>query len=508
MSFGTRASHGNEERLMSAGGFCLPSARNCVWPVLLLLMLASPLIAQENSDSNTSGQNQVDEDDLFGPSGETDSSEGGSGDIDEDDLFSPSGSGDDAEDSLFGDDMIEELPAPGEEDGQGGNEAYLELLSSDQVLIGGTLSSSLSNTWYWSSAYDGDSSLTDADELLDLSLGGAVSISARPYSDLRIFMKAVTEYPFDQNSEIFEFYSDVNWKQKLYFRFGKQTVNWGVGYFYSPADIISLVPIDPEDPEAEREGPVAIKVSYPWDVNGLEFYVIGDESVTALTELGLASRLTLYLQPVELGFGAGYQQDRPFRLIGTARLPLRDWSFFAETRASFGRLEQKITGSGLEDDDNLYFAATAGLSYMKTDMGEGDSDFTLLAQYYFQGEGYADADILTAAATAYAADILAGELDYSELPTYFGQHYSAVSLAIGDLADEHLTLAMLWQANWSDLSGIINPSISVEIFDYLGVSAGLLAAYGPDVSEYQSIFKNPFGDLAVTLTVDLGGGRF
>ena len=37
----------------------------------------------------------------------------------------------------------------------------------------------------------------------------------------------------------------------------------GSGVFFSPADIINLAAIDPEDPEKQREGPISLRVHFP-----------------------------------------------------------------------------------------------------------------------------------------------------------------------------------------------------------------------------------------------------
>jgi hypothetical protein len=478
---------------------------------LLVLMFTVPALLGAQDDG------AVDEDALFGaPAGDD-------GEVNEDDLF---GGGSGSEDDLFGsDDMIEELPEPGEGSEDGTSDAYTEFLVSDQVIIGGSLRSSLSTNWSWANAWDGNFDVSDGSEQLGVSLSGSVYINARPSSDLRILMRANTAYPFEDNSEIFEFYSDVNWNNRLFFRFGKQTVNWGVGYFFSPADFISLTPIDVDDPEAEREGPVAIKVSLPVGLNEFDAYVIGDETVRKLNDLGFAGRATFFLPPVEVAIGAGYQEDRPFRLMSTVRFPWRDWNFFAEGRLSFGRQGKVITDAGLFDvngdpqvgfgpeytaDSDLYFSGTAGFLYLKSDLFETSLDLNLIGQYFYQGEGYADNSIYSNPFFTLAAlyGLETGEID-TELIQNLGRHYTVLSFGLSQIFTDDLSFSTLWQASWTDLSGFISPSISYRFFDGMSISAGLLAAYGDDDTEYGAIgLKNTFGDLQASLTLNLGGGRF
>ncbi|AHC13757.1 hypothetical protein L21SP2_0317 [Salinispira pacifica] len=510
--------------------------------------------AGSDSGSESGSGGDVNEDDLFGGS--------------EDDMFGGSESGG-GSDSGSGDGMIEEIGEPGEDDGDD-SQAYTEFLTSEAVQIGGSLSSSLSNYWSWSE-YPGSDDAPDDQEVNDqlgINLRGTVYLNARPSTDLRVYMKVKTSYPFSSgtqvldsatyipdipetptedeegvattsttvetpNLDIFEFYSDVNWNQRLFFRFGKQTVNWGVGYFWSPGDFISLVPIDPDDPEAEREGPVAIKASLPFGLNMIDAYLIGDETVREFSELGVAGKASLYLAPVEIELGAGYQKDRPFRVMSTARLPLRDITFFGEGRLSFGRQGSVVSDPGdldvepvpelpvFEEDDATYFSGTAGFLYLKSDLFESKTDLNLIAQYFFQGEGYDGSEYVR----ALAYGLSTGEIQSDQLGNT-GRHYTALSLGLNQLFLEDLSLSSFWQANWSDMSGQINSSLTYRFFDGLSLSAGVITAYGESPSEYVSLgsftlppefggeevsvpsFKNPFGDLAINVTVNLGGGRF
>ena len=74
-----------------------------------------------------------------------------------------------------------------------------------------------------------------------------------------------------------ELFLDYTLWDRLYLRAGKQTVNWGVGYFFSPADVINIGRIDPFDAEAPREGPLALKAHYPMGSNNYYVYVIFED---------------------------------------------------------------------------------------------------------------------------------------------------------------------------------------------------------------------------------------
>jgi hypothetical protein len=439
----------------------------------------------------------------------------------DDDLFGSS------DDDIFGteDSMIEDIGDP-EEAVNEIDDSFSDFLQSDQVEIGGNIRSSLSSFWSWSNGFPNTWTEFSEDftDQLAIDLSGSLYVNARPTSDLRVFMKARTSYPFSNtvtvgsesveevNLQIFEFFSDVNWEDRIFFRFGKQTVNWGVGYYWSPADIISLVPIDLDDPEAEREGPIAIKATAPFDLSSFDAYVIGDTSVQKLEDLGLAGRATAFFYPLEASIGLGYQKDRPLRIVSTLRYPWRDWNFFAEGRVSFGRADQKLVDNGffveLQDDDSTYYSGTAGFLYLKSDLFESTVDLNATFQYYYNGEGYADVELLD---DAYGY-LQAGE-NVFETVQNFGQHYIAGSLGLSQIFIDDLSFSSFGQLNLSDLSGLLSTSLSYQFFDGLSMTGSLYFGFGDDPSEYGGVgafpsFKNPYGEFAAGLSLRLGGGQF
>ena len=62
-----------------------------------------------------------------------------------------------------------------------------------------------------------------------------------------------------------ELFADFDVDNRVFVRAGKQTVNWGVGTFFSPANLINLDEIDPEDPHCrtlrtgQRQGATAYR---------------------------------------------------------------------------------------------------------------------------------------------------------------------------------------------------------------------------------------------------------
>ena len=423
---------------------------------LILLILVLPICAQEGSDNF---------DDLF--EGEILEEEG-----------EPAAE-ESQEEDLFESDLFEESAETGQAQEIAPEEAFLV---SEQLEWGGSFDLSLtaqvaSNDYItpWEKAFwDPDiSSLTS-------EVSGDLFFDARPDRDFRVFgkIKAAYRYPADPllpapppgewEVEIFELFSDFQIKDLLFFRAGKQTVQWGVGYFFSPADVLNLVSIDPEDPGAEREGPIALKAHFPFAAHNAYLYLVAND-VDKPFEIAVAPKVELLLGSYELGIGGFYQFDlTPNKPMGMLTLtgPLRDLDLFAEAMIR-------------DYEDILLFSGTTGFSYINSDW-----NLSLFAQYFLRDQG----------CTA---------------PITPGRHYLAASVGWSDLLDSDFGLSLLYLANFSDGSGLITPTVTWDPIDHVRLSTGVRIRYGKTGDEYG---PNPFdpsdGIIVYTFSVSLGAGRF
>ncbi|WP_460054807.1 hypothetical protein [Spirochaeta dissipatitropha] len=426
------------------------------------------------------------------------------------------------DESMFMDEGIEEI--------QESSEAASFTWFEDDLGIGGNLVSSISSYWAWSEFPDGWNSFkSESIHGLNFNLSSDIYLDARPHSDLRIFAKARSSYPFTEAIQIRELFSDVHYDNSIFFRVGKQNIQWGSGYFWSPADILSLVPIDPDKPEAEREGPLSVKATIPIREHSIDLYFIGNDAMQGISDTGIAGRAVLYLAPVELTLGSAYQREKPLRIISALNIPIGDVLGFSEGRISFGREHKRYVPAedglsfSLEPDDNLYFSGTAGFRWTPQ-----KRNFALIAQYLYQAEGYSEDGMLSsylnsmAAATAATADASESSAEHMDLlqqaPAIlrlFGRHHSMLSVSHSKIFTEKLYGSLQWQAAWSDLSGLVSVNLGWQWFQGFSIGGGLHYSYGDAGTEfggyYQaggSTFRNPFGKTAASLELRIGGGRF
>ncbi|HTH13476.1 MAG TPA: hypothetical protein VMB23_03710, partial [Spirochaetia bacterium] len=219
--------------------------------------------------------------------------------------------------------------------------------SADGLKWGGTVTSSATWNGGWLTDWPTVSDPTkNWNNGLDYSLKSTLHLDGRPDKDFRFRLSLQTGYPFTNdtsnvlvgkttataqpttlqipNIKVWEFFTDVTVADTLFLRFGKQSASWGVAYFYSPGDVISLTAKDASDPTAEREGPVALKATLPFPnaKANLTAFVIARDSYFAtelpsLSNLGYAIQGDILVGQAQLTLGGFYQKDNAPKAVAT-----------------------------------------------------------------------------------------------------------------------------------------------------------------------------------------------
>ncbi len=408
-------------------------------------------------------------------------------------------------DSLFEEeDMVEEII---EEPGKKPPEE--ELLVSDVMEWGGSFTCEFTSSWTW--LYPGGVNLADPDQTaLETDLSASLFFDSRPDRNFRVFGKIKASYPFStelssepvsvNNIEVFELFSDFNWNDTLFFRVGKHTIKWGVGYFFSPADVLNLYPIDPDDPEGEREGPVSLKINMPLDIHNLYLYSIAN-NIEKPEEIAVAPKVEFVIGNTELGIGGFYRSNLAPRGILTVTSPLWVLDFFGEAVLSYGSDRTFVREIGTppcietyREEDKAFFSGTAGFSCMNEDIS-----LSLSGQYLFNGDGYKNSDLLQNAYLLVELD----QLSQEDLK-YFGKHYAALNLNWSSILDTDLGFSAFWMGNLCDGSGYIYPSLFYQVLDHAKISLGMRINYGDDGDEYTLAGKT----ISFCICASVEDGRF
>lgn len=420
-----------------------------------------------------------------------------------------------------GEALLEEAPEAS------GKKAGLEFLKTESVKWGGSFEGKAGPSWTSRDPW-GQAALDDYG--LDLTLKGSLYFDARPDEDFRVFGKLKTAWPFDgetatmdgtvPNTQIFELFADFSWNDAVYLRFGKQTVKWGVGYFFSPADVINLGEIDIQDPTAQREGPVALRVHCPVPGTQTNFWAYAilpkDAEDMKPEDVALAAKAEFLASSWEIGVGGWYRYDKAPKAVLTASGSVRKVSVFGEAVAAWGSDKTFVTDvdaltpgyvTTTKYDDKLFFSGTLGGYYY-----DADRELIIAAQYFYNGDGYEDGDreaLIQDARDNYdaiegvvgsdAASALVKGLIYRA-----GRHYAAASVSKSELFTDNFGASLTAVADLSDLSGYVIPTLTWEFFDYAKLSAFASFAFGGKNSEYVVLNDGAACTLGFYLTLGTG----
>jgi hypothetical protein len=320
-------------------------------------------------------------------------------------------------------------------------------------------------------------------DAFDIDLQNRLYFDARPETDLRVYGEVHVEYPFsvdesrsfDEILKIEELYTDTTLGGDVFIRTGKQTLNWGVGYFFSPANLLNLTRVDPQNPEEELVGPVSLKVNRPFKENNLYAYAIVPENVQEIEDLSLAAKYEWVVGRSEIGFGSVAHQDQGLSGMTTWTMSIYDFSFFAEGVLQY----QWDEGFDANLEESFYPQATLGISYV-WEADESERSFSVTGQYYYNGaEGAVPA------------------------PAYGGEHYAALRGRFS--FTDTLSFEAFWLGGMTDGSGLIEPSLHLDLSEELRISARLPYTYGQAGDE----FTPPTGEtVGLTLDFSLEGVHF
>ncbi len=422
------------------------------------------------------------------------------------------------EDAVFGSEDSEEI-SPVESDNlvqevtdNQMNDLGSVLLTSDSgVDFGGNFFFDTSSTWTGFDLEDlAGSSITDN---LSLDLGATVFLDARPDEDTRVFVKTEITSPFYTTTErkfedivtITELFADFNWNKQVFFRAGKQTVNWGVGYFFSPADLLSLSRIDPENPDADLDGPIALKVNYPSKLNNYYFYTVFPAEISSYSDIAIAPLAEFVVGNTEVSLGAYYQYDHAPSAMTAITTALGDVSVYGEGYASYGSDKTFVADNGFSTvtyNDTLFYKATVGASYSWSD-DLSNYNLSFSGQYYYNGEGYSNPDLVNMTSPEIMSLLTSESISTSDL-VETGRHYGAVSAGWREMWGSDLSLSIFYIENFSSFSGMIKPSISWNGLDNIDISLSVSRMFGDPGEEYSMS-----GSISsISLGVSIGGTSF
>nr|WP_303935277.1 hypothetical protein [Treponema denticola] len=418
-------------------------------------------------------------------------------------------------------------------------------LESKKLRIGGNLSSSMGIDYAWVDPYskkdDYLKSFKDGKGSFNTILNGSLFFDARPSEDLKLYGKFLFGFPFEKslsgaltvpknsfgplqpndislpigvngaaNIKIQELYTDFSAKNIAFFRFGKHAVKWGTGYFYSPADVINISRIDPQDPTADREGGISLRthIIIPKTQHNIWLYLLppgqGDGYDPKYT--AGAAKGEFVVGNWELGFGGWYKYEKAPRLITTVSGSIAGKvAVFGEGVFAWGSdyTYYKADMSSYPEKNKPFFQATIGGSY-----SNADTNTSIALQYFYNGFGYSNTDAVVSIFEQAKNPALLFDASFKKklqnvlAMGNIGQHYIALNISQNKLGTDKLSLNIFQQFAISELEGFSKLTLNWKIYKFASMSTG------PSFSYPLSPSSKTKGKIGYSLSFRLGGGTF
>jgi hypothetical protein len=290
----------------------------------------------------------------------------------------------------------------------------------------------------------------------------------------------------------------------LVFSIGRQQMQTGYGYGWNPMDFANPLK-DPYDPKAELKGVDAVKMTLTLGTAGsvsVSGLYNGDDGSDGIDfeHIMLLSENTFYLPGFEVMVTGLYEYDED---EGEDRTPagaglgfkanIFDIGVYGEGAARFGSRNYYYDESmNAVIKTGPLFSALAGIEYVFP------NEFMIVAEYFYNGEGFNDdekiryEESVLAAVTAFGAPL--SEQLLMIIPGYLNQHYILCNLSY-PLYDQNMELQCMALFSPDGLMLNVLPRVVFNISGSLTVSLGYtgLFDFAGDLINEASL--NPFAHM-------------
>ena len=279
-----------------------------------------------------------------------------------------------------------------------------------------------------------------------------------------------------------ELFLDVNLARKVYFRFGKQNLKWGRGYFWNPTDVISEDRKSFNDLNARLEGVYGLKMHVPFGVKYNIYGFLNASGANKTKDFAFAGKFEALLpQNIEMAVSA-WKKQGALAVYGldfaTHKFKL-DWR--GEISLSYGDNRHRLTeqnGAYVDAQTEDEWIPRVCLGFTKFfDAGNYTDRISVTGEFYYNQGGYTENMLAK-------ADIRDRFLeDYFE-PGNYGKYYAALFSSYSKFLVSKMTLNLNAIGNLSDASFILSPGIDYELANNASLSVTLSGYLGAQEREY------------------------
>jgi hypothetical protein len=345
----------------------------------------------------------------------------------------------------------------------------------------------------------------------DNSLGNVMSgdflVDVRLKKSFRAFVDLSLGYLAENQTTLLgvkEMFVDFNIANTVYFRAGKQVLQWGTGYFWNPTDLINIEHKSFGNLDALREGVFGLRSDVVFSPRIHLYTFLNFNAVEDISNAALAARMEFLVGSFEFAFSGWYKSTKipVFGVDFTAPL---FWSLnlTGEASLSWGDNQDKMNTTGViySIRDRLVPKIDVGLS-RTFDAFDVQDRISVNAEFFYNDSGY-DEYMFELLSLANRKVFFSG--DYQ--PGFYGKYYAALFVTVNKFIVSDMTLALSGIGNFSDMSGIVMAALSYAPVNNFTVSLQLGSYVGADNREYTISYNPSSGALGNNMFVASLGAK-
>jgi hypothetical protein len=290
--------------------------------------------------------------------------------------------------------------------------------------------------------------------------------------------------------DIKEIFIDFNFANTVYFRAGKQVLQWGTGYFWNPTDLLNVAHKSFTNLEALLDGVFGLRadVTFSRDIHLYTFINLND--VQDLTDVAYAARTEFLVDKVEFGLVGWYQYSKIPVFGADLTMPLFwELNMTGEASLSYGDNQQKLDPVTLNPYSvNNQFVPKVDIGLSRTfDAFNIQDRVSVMAEFFWNSDGYGQNMFQALAGNTPALGVFYSGYYHSG---YYGQYYGALFISIGTFGLTNMTLTLDGLCNFSDMSAIALVGLSYAPVSNFTLQIQIGSYLGPNIGEY-TVSVNP-----------------
>jgi hypothetical protein len=288
-----------------------------------------------------------------------------------------------------------------------------------------------------------------------------------------------------------EFFLDANVNRMVYFRVGKQVLQWGTAYFWNPSDLINVQKKDFNNLSFFREGGYGLKTHIPFGTVLNLYNYLDLNNVSRIENVAAASKIEALIGGTELSlsiwakkdFHPVYALDFTSRVFGIdirGEASLADWDSHLKVKTETITVGPLTVTNIVTSPVTNQWTPKISLGFTKSfDFLEVSDRISVTGEFFYNGAGYSE--------NIFANDtirnaLLIGAASYS--PNYNSQFYAAIFTSIVKFFSPDLTFNFNAIGNLNDYSFTLAPALMYNPADNFNLTFTMIGYVGNENCEY------------------------